>query len=164
MNFTEPPWVAEARKDLGVREIKGPAHEARILQMWRDAKLSGIKSELVPWCAGAACAWLERSGHRSPRADSAASFLTWGRKLDHPEVGCITIFSRPGGNHVAFTLARDAGGDLVCIGGNQADSVSIATFARTRVIGHRWPSTHPIPEAGALPPYTAAVGRSTKEA
>lgn len=162
--LVEPPWVVEARRLLGIKEIKGPLHQEEILQLWVDSKLSGIKNDEVPWCAAFTNACLERAGIRSPRKDSAKSYLDWGLKLDHPEPGCIAVFSRAGGNHVAFAIARDGGGDLVCIGGNQSDAVNISTFDRSRVIGYRWPTVYPMSNMGMLPPYSAAVARSTREA
>lgn len=34
------PWIAEARKLIGVGEVKGAKHSPEILQMWRDIKLA----------------------------------------------------------------------------------------------------------------------------
>jgi uncharacterized protein (TIGR02594 family) len=158
----EPAWLTEARKHLGLHEQKGAQHAAEILQMWRDIKRGGIKDDETPWCAAFVGACLERAGIDSTRFESAKSYLDWGVKLDRPTVGCIAVISRPGGDHVFFVLARDAGGDIVGLGGNQSDAVSIATFDRTRVRGYRWPVGQPLPETHALPAMTAAV--STREA
>ena len=150
------PWVVEALRDLGVRETKGSHHTAEVLQMWKDAKLSGIKNDEIPWCAGAMCAWLERAGIRSPRADSARSFATWGKGLDQPEYGCIVVFTRDGGGHVGIVVGQDSKGNLLILGGNQGDMVKVAAFKRDRVSAYRYPEI-------ALP-VCSPVDFSTSEA
>lgn len=136
----EPKWLQEARKLIGLREIKGPNHAPEILQMWRDIKRSGIKDDETPWCAAFVGAMLERAGIRSSRFESARSYLTWGDQLVEPIVGCVVVFSRDGGGHVGFCVGQDASGNLLILGGNQADAVNIRAFPRTRVTGYRWPS------------------------
>lgn len=46
----EPSWLAEARKWIGLIEIKGARHAPEILQMWRDIKRGGIRDDETPWC------------------------------------------------------------------------------------------------------------------
>lgn len=152
----EPPWLEQARRHMGLREIKGPQHAAEIVQMWRDIKRSGIKTDEVPWCAAFVGACLERTGFLSTRFESASSYRTWGVKLDHPEVGAVAVVARPGGAHVFFVVGRDQGGDIVGLGGNQADAVGFATFARTSIQCYRWPTEVAPPEPAPLPPITAA--------
>lgn len=74
----EPKWVGIARTYLGVQEIKGPQHNPKILDLWKNAKLGGIKNDEIPWCAGFVGGVLEMAGIRSTRADSARSYLDWG--------------------------------------------------------------------------------------
>ena len=157
----EAPWLTEARKHVGLREIKGPAHAAEILAFWREIRRGGIKDDETPWCAAFVGACLERAGIVSSRFEGAASYLKWGVKLDHPEVGCIAVISRPGGDHVFFVVARDAGGNIVGLGGNQNDAVGLATFDRARVRGYRWPVGYALPAAAPLPPMSVAM--ATKE-
>lgn len=49
--MAEPKWLVEARRYIGEREIKGPKHNPKILQMWKDIKRGGIKDDETPWCA-----------------------------------------------------------------------------------------------------------------
>lgn len=144
--MTEPKWLQEARKLIGLREIKGPNHAPEIIQMWRDIKRSGIKDDETPWCAAFVGAMLERVGIRSSRFESARSYLTWGDQLVEPLPGCIVVFSRDGGGHVGFCIGQDAAGNLLILGGNQSDAVNIRAFPRTRVTGYRWPSGVMLPE------------------
>lgn len=140
--MTEPRWLALARTYLGVAEIKGEQHNQKILDLWKAAKLGGIKNDEIPWCAGFVGGILELSGIRSSRADSARSYLEWGIKLGGPALGAIVVFERGAtSGHVGFIVGRDKKANLVVLGGNQGDKVSIAPFAADRVIGYRWPSS-----------------------
>jgi uncharacterized protein (TIGR02594 family) len=151
----ETPWLTEARKHLGLRETKGPQHAAEILQFWKDIKRGGIRDDETPWCAAFVGAMLERAGIASSRFESAKSYLAWGQKLDNPELGCIVVFSRDGGGHVGFVVGRDPAGNLMVLGGNQADAVNVRAFPRSRVTGYRWPAGYALPEAAPLPPLAA---------
>jgi uncharacterized protein (TIGR02594 family) len=153
----EPAWLVEARKLVGLKEIKGPQHAPEILQMWRDIKRGGIKDDETPWCAAFVGAMLERAGIRSSRFESARSYLDWGQVISEPVLGCVVVFSRQGGGHVGFCVGRDKGGNLLILGGNQADAVNVRVFPVYRVTGYRWPTgvllpTDPLPliEGGQL--------------
>ncbi len=151
MATSEPIWLTEARKHIGTREIKGVAHEPKILQFWKAIKRGGIKDDETPWCAAFVGACLESVGLMSSRFESAKSYLQWGARLASPEVGCIAVFEREGGGHVGFVVGRDEAGRLMILGGNQGDEVRIRAFAAWRVGGLRWPQAVPLPEAAPLP-------------
>lgn len=159
---TDPRWVAEARKNLHVREIKGPQHCPEILQYWRDIKRGGIKDDETPWCAAFVGAMLERVGIQSTRFESARSYLTWGTELREPVPGCIVVFTRDGGGHVGFVVGQNENRDLLVLGGNQSDAVNIRAFPRARVTGFRWPAGEALPGDVRLPVTTAQ--KSTSEA
>lgn len=156
------PWIAEARKLIGVSEVKGVKHAPEILQMWRDIKRGGIKDDETPWCAAFVGAMLERAGIKSSRFESAKSYLAWGIKLDQPVTGCIVVFTRDGGGHVGFVIGQDKAANLQVLGGNQGDAVNVRTFSRERVTGYRWPAGVPLPIDPL--PVLAAASLSTKEA
>ncbi|EBX2183617.1 TIGR02594 family protein [Salmonella enterica subsp. enterica serovar Aba] len=136
----EPSWLVEARKNIDVREIKGPQHAPQILQYWRDIKRGGIKDDETPWCAAFVGAMLERAGIPSSRFESAKSYLEWGNALKEAAYGCVAVLSRAGGGHVGFVVGRNAAGDLMILGGNQADAVNIKAFPCPRVSDYRWPA------------------------
>lgn len=71
-------WLDEARKYLGLKEMKGPKHAQAILDMWKAIKRGGIKDDETPWCAAFVGACLERVGILSTRFESAKSYLSWG--------------------------------------------------------------------------------------
>ena len=151
----EVAWLTEARKHIGLKEIKGDKHHPEIVQFWKDIKRGGIKTDEVPWCAAFVGAMLERVGVKSTRFESAKSYLDWGQLLALPVVGCIVIFTREGGGHVGFVVGRDTKGNLLVLGGNQGDEVNIRSFPVSRVSGYRWPIDRPIPKE-PLPTLSAA--------
>ncbi|ECF1703339.1 TIGR02594 family protein [Salmonella enterica subsp. enterica] len=159
--MSDPKWIVEARKNLDVKEIKGARHAPEILQYWKDIQRGGIKDDETPWCAAFVGAMLERSGIQSSRFESAKSYLDWGNPLQEPAYGCIAVLTRSGGGHVGFVVGRNAAGDLMILGGNQADAVNIKAFPRSRVSGYRWPAGQAdIPQV--LPLFSAE--KSTSEA
>lgn len=155
-------WIVEARKHIGLREIKGAEHNPEILRMWKDIKRGGIKDDETPWCAAFVGATLERVGIKSSRFESAKSYTSWGTALHDPAYGCIVTFTRDGGGHVGFVVGQDANRNLLVLGGNQGDAVNIRAFPRSRVTSYRWPAGEPGPESYKLPLQNAQT--STSEA
>lgn len=144
----EFPHIAEARKHIGLQEIKGAQHNPEIVQMWKDIKRGGIKDDETPWCAAFVGAMLERVGIRSTRFESARSYLDWGIPMDVPSYGCVAVFTREGGGHVGFVVGQTRNGNLLILGGNQSDAVNIKAFNRDRVSGYRWhPAFGPVPKS-----------------
>lgn len=162
MTLSELPWIKYARAQIGVREIKGPKHNSIIVQMWKMIKRGGIKDDETPWCAAFVGACLEAVGVTSSRFESASSYLEWGVKC--PFIyGAIAVIKRTGGSgyHVGFVVGVSARGNVLILGGNQGDTVSIAEFARERLVATRWP--YGLPITLQPPPIGGAVGLSTKE-
>ncbi|MBT0366451.1 TIGR02594 family protein [Morganella morganii] len=159
--MTEPKWITEARKEVGISELLGTGQKA-IDQMWVDSKLRGLvgTARKVPWCAGFVNACLERAGIRSTRSDSSRSYLSFGDALKEPAYGCIVTFSRTGGGHVGFVVGKTESGQLMVLGGNQSDAVNIKAFGTDRVTGYRWPPGEPV-DNRPLPVGNAAL--SVKE-
>lgn len=161
--MTTAAWVAEAKKHIGLSEIKGPQHRAEILQFWKDIKRGGIKDDETPWCAAFVGAMLERVGVKSSRFESAKSYLQWGRTLSEPVAGCIVVFTREGGGHVGFLMGKDKEGNLLVLGGNQKDAVNVREFPVARATGYRWPLEIPVP-VGDLPVFADGAPPSVTEA
>jgi uncharacterized protein (TIGR02594 family) len=153
----DPKWVEKARTFIGLDEIAGSEHSPEILQMWKDIKRGGIKTDEVPWCAAFVGSMLERSGIISTRFEGAKSYLTWGRKIGQPVYGCIVVFERDGGGHVGFVVGVDSKGNLLVLGGNQGNEVNIKAFGVDRVVGYRWPENEPIGGQQVLAVGTADI-------
>lgn len=141
---SDPKWLELARAEIGTHEVKGSEDNPSIMAYYRDAGFPEIKSEAVSWCAGFTGAMLERSGVPSAKTLSARDYLTWGKKLDKPQLGCVCVFSRGDPRswqgHVGFWLGEQ-NGKIELLGGNQADGVSITHMPKSRLLGYRWPVT-----------------------
>jgi uncharacterized protein (TIGR02594 family) len=149
---TDPPWFELALDEIGTREIAGTRSSPAIMEYAHDAKLSfNYDSDETPWCAVFACAMLERAGYRSPRSAWARDFLKWGEAC-RPYVGCVVVLSRgEDSGHVGFYYGTDDKGRIQVLGGNQSDSVCLATFSPDRVLGYRTPH-RPAPKVYTPPP------------
>lgn len=147
----EPLWLRRARDLVGLKEISGPMHEPRVLQLWRDARMPYVHDDETAWCAAFVGAMLEVSMATSTRLPNARSYENWGlnvlsdtgrRDITSIPLGAICVFDRPPNawqGHVAFATGRTERGEIVCLGGNQKNSVSIAPFSDARLIAARWP-------------------------
>ena len=148
----QPVWMAEAWQRLGTREVPGASNSRAILDFFRDAGRSDITRDEVPWCAAFVGACLERSDRPATGSLLARSYLGWGEVLDHPRLGAVAVLSRgsdPGAGHVGFWIG-ETDDELVLIGGNQTDAVTVDTFAKDRLLGLRWPRAD-TPEAPSIP-------------
>ncbi len=138
----EPDWMTIARRDIGQTELAGNADNPRIVAYYRDVGHSEIADDEVAWCAAFVGSCLERSGVKSTRSLLARSYLKWGEPLDQPTPGCVAVFSRgsdPQAGHVGFYFAALHDGIQV-LGGNQSNSVRIASIPSARLLGYRWPT------------------------
>lgn len=137
------PWMREADRWIGLREIKGSRHEPQIVSWWEKTK-QAFRDDETPWCAAFVGGVLEECGIPSTRSAAARSYERWGTKLDSPLYGAVAVFWRGSKSgwqgHVAFVAGVTKAGDLLCLGGNQSDAVTVAKFDRARLLGFRWPA------------------------
>lgn len=155
---TEPAWLAEARRHIGVREIKGPKHNSVIVGWLRALKAWWADDE-TPWCGVFVAHCIAHCGYGLPKHwYRAKAWLDWGVAIADPVVGAVVIFERAGGGHVAFVAGRDSAGNLVCIGGNQGDMVKASPFSRSRVVGYRIPHDMALPAMPRPLPLIASTG------
>lgn len=165
----EPCWLRRARMEIGVTEIPGSRHNARILTYWELTKLY-FKTDEIAWCAGFVGAMIELCGLRSTRSGMARSYSqsSFFRKIDKPVKGCIVVFwrgSRSGTlGHVGFYTGRDQYGNIMVLGGNQSDAVNIKPFDTDRVLGYYWPVGVPLPGEQAIETVISDGVLSTNEA
>ena len=139
--MTHPKWLELAWRDDGVREKKGSLSNPTVMRYYRDVGADWVKGDDVAWCAAFVGSCLERGGAGSTRSLMARSYLKWGRPLKYPKNGAVAVFSR-GSNkalgHVGFYVGENSR-SIFILGGNQSDSVRIATYPKSRLLGYRWP-------------------------
>jgi uncharacterized protein (TIGR02594 family) len=141
-------WLTLAKSYIGLSEVPGKEHNPKIVGWWKAIKATFIDDE-TPWCAAFVGGVLEECGIRSTRSAMARSYTKWGLPLAGPVVGAVVIFWRgsilgPSG-HVGFVVGKDRRGNLMVLGGNQGDKVSILPFNPTRILDFRWPEGVPLP-------------------
>ena len=132
-----------ARSLLGTKEVSGPAGNPRILEMYRSVGHEWVKDDAVAWCAAFVGHCLEKSGIRSTRLLTARSYLSFGQEIEPSKAreGDIVIFTRGSSawqGHVAFFVSATAT-QIKVLGGNQSNAVTMASYARSRLIGVRRP-------------------------
>jgi uncharacterized protein (TIGR02594 family) len=157
-SMPQPRWLDFAWADLGVAEIAGTRDNSRVVRYYADVGHPEVSNDEVAWCAAFLGACLERAGVGSTRSLLARSYLDWGVPIDEPRYGAIAVLSRgsdPTLGHVGF-LVGETGADVILLGGNQGDAVSVQAFPRSRLLGLRWPpassvTTSVIPDGAHAP-------------
>lgn len=145
----ELPWVAEARKHIGLKEISGSRHNPTIIEWLKE--IPKYSKAVKPWWADDEMAWcgtfvaavMGRSGRYVVpnwfRAKEWGDSTTMTR-LSKPAYGAIVTFGRQGGGHVGIVVGIDTRGRILVLGGNQSNAVNIMAFDPSRVLGYWWPS------------------------
>ncbi|MCW5708689.1 MAG: TIGR02594 family protein [Shinella sp.] len=152
---TEPIWMREARRYLGLREIVGRGSNSTIMT-WAK-RLGGWVASFyadddIPWCGLAVAAWVAVTLPQEALPSNPLGALNWrtfGISLPAPSVGAILVFKRPGGGHVGLYVGEDATHYHV-LGGNQSNSVSITRIERSRLVAIRYPKTGGNPIGGRV--------------
>jgi uncharacterized protein (TIGR02594 family) len=131
------PWIDVALKEMGTKEKVG-GENPRIIE-YHSATTLKAKEDEVPWCSAFVSWCLEKSGTKSTKNAWARSYLGWGVKLDKPKFGCVLVFSRgKQSGHVGFYVGENLLFYKV-LGGNQNNSVSVASYPKFKLLGARWP-------------------------
>jgi uncharacterized protein (TIGR02594 family) len=139
----EARWLNEAWRELGEAERAGARENPRIVAMFRDVGHPEVVRDETAWCAAFCGACLERAGIASTRSLLARSYLKWGASLIAPRIGAIAVLTRgsdPGKGHVGFWLG-ETDDDVILLGGNQKNAVSVQRFPKSRLLALRWPGT-----------------------
>lgn len=158
------PWMKEAVRHVGLKEIHGRQHAPQI-QKWLTLIGAPWRDDETPWCSTYVCGVLESVGIKSWRSAYARSGLNWknGGISRDPVFGAIVIFERgPKSGHVGFVVGVDKFGNIMVLGGNQGDMVSVKPFPRSRVLGYRFPLGFPLQTT--LPLIASSGKVSTNEA
>jgi uncharacterized protein (TIGR02594 family) len=134
----ELKWIAEARKYIGLKEIKGSRHNPIILS-WLKKLKAWWNDDEHPWCGLFVGYCLQEANVPIPKHwYRALDYLNYGTRLIQPAYGCVAVKSRKGGGHVCFVVGQTKEGKLVCLGGNQNDSVSYALYDKEDFEAFMW--------------------------
>jgi uncharacterized protein (TIGR02594 family) len=137
----EPPWLLHARTQIGVREIGNTNESPTILGWLKGLGWGWLKR--APWCGVFVAEMLRQSGITPSKTGfRAKDWLNWGKPCE-PTLGSICVLDREGGGHVFFPT-KISQSFIWGIGGNQGNAVNEGKFARSRVLGYRWPAMLPV--------------------
>ncbi len=92
------------------------------------------------WCAAFVNGVLGSTGVEGTDSLLARSFLNFGEAVDEPQRGDVVVLRRGSEawmGHVGFFAGYDDRGNILVLGGNQRNSVSIAPYAADRLLGFR---------------------------
>lgn len=136
--YPELAWIAEARKHIGLKEIKGSKHEPVIITWLKKLKAWWFEDESA-WCGTYVAHCLHIAGVPYPKHwYRALDYLNYGSKLKKPCYGCVAVKKRTGGGHVCFVVGKTEDDRLVCLGGNQGDKVSYAMYKASDFEAFMW--------------------------
>jgi len=139
-----PNWVQIAIKEIGVKEIKGPKHNPRVIEYMNATKWGKwVHDDETPWCAGFIGWVMVEAGYGDFIPDyslGAKSWLNFGVSAGKPVFGAIAVKSRKGGGHVGIVVGENKKrGTLYILGGNQSDAVCVKEYPRNVWIDFRVP-------------------------
>jgi uncharacterized protein (TIGR02594 family) len=145
----EPKYLVIARKEIGVHEVRG-GENPRILEYFR-ATTFPAKEDEIAWCSAFINWCMKQAGISGTHSAAARSWLTWGKAITVPQIGCVCVIQQKvagkdpatgstSGFHVALWLG-EKDGFVSLLGGNQSDQVKISQFPldKYKVQGYRLP-------------------------
>lgn len=157
------PWLEEARRLMGTREVPGPGSNAAI-EDWARGLGIPYRHDDIPWCGLFVAHCIGATLPREPLPAhplGARNWIRFGRPCE-PGLGSVLVFWREsrtsGKGHVGFYRGEDERGFYV-LGGNQSDAVNVKRLPRAQLLGARWPAT-----AGDDPPASAVSLRLDDDA
>jgi len=134
-------WYSLALEEMGQRERPGDEHNPRILQYHMSTSIKSTEDE-VSWCSAFVNWCIINSGKKGTNSAVARSWLKWGKQLDKPKIGAITVLWRKSRyswqGHVGFFVSQ-SDTHISLLGGNQHDRVCISSYEKQRLLGYRWP-------------------------
>ena len=128
---------------LGLEEWPGARHNPAIVEFAKTVGHGWVQDDETPWCASFVGAVLSQLGLPHTGRLNARSYLDWGDEvpLERAHRGDIVVFwrgSRDGWKgHVGFYEGVDRQGNILVLGGNQGNRVSIAPYSRERLLSVR---------------------------
>ena len=136
---TSTDLIRTAESALGLNENK---QRALVSQYLAEGGVN-IDPSQTAWCAAFVNATLSKTGLDGTGALNARSFLNWGEEVTTPQLGDVVVLSRgtdPNLGHVGFFKGFDAQGNILILGGNQGDEVSVKSYSADRLLGYRRPA------------------------
>lgn len=148
-DFSPYPWMEFALREYGIRGI---SRRGRTVNVTAYLKATGVgrSNDETAWCSAFVNWCLLMASFPGTGKANARSWLDWGGvTLDFPVYGSVVVLwrgSRDGWlGHVGFFVGMQ-GDNLLLLGGNQGNAVSVRPYSKLRVLGMRWIEGFPVPE------------------
>ena len=130
-------WIKEARKHVGLKELNGTNKHPTIDSWAKDLGASWVIGQA--WCGTFVAYCLKKNNIAIPKHwYRALDYVNAGAKLTKPCYGCVAVKTRNGGGHVCFVVGKNKDGKLICLGGNQGDSVCYVAYDASVFQEFRW--------------------------
>lgn len=130
-----------AARWLGLEEWTGKdSNNPAIVEFFKDAGHDWVQDDETPWCAAFVNSVLKDCSLKGTGKLNARSFMDWGEpvRFSTAELGDIVVFWREKRTswkgHVAFFAGFDHNGDVLALGGNQGNAVTVQSYPRERVL------------------------------
>ena len=129
--------IAIASRFIGMTE---DADKAELSAYIKTGGLS-VNPDNTAWCAAFVGAVLAEAGMKGTGQLNAKSYLQWGVKTETPKIGDVVVLWRGSREdwrgHVGFFNGFDPDGNILILGGNQDDKVSVESFHPSRILAYR---------------------------
>lgn len=125
-----PKYMLIANAELGQQEVAGAEDNPRIVEYHSVTTYKATNDE-TPWCSSFVNWVMFKAEIARTKSASALQWREWGIKVPPRNVkyGDVIIWDHGHGRgHVAFYIGRDTSGDVIALGGNQGNSVTIGRF------------------------------------
>ena len=146
-----PLWLEAGLKFVGLKEGAGTADNKTIID-WAKDEGGDIAAEYthdsIPWCSLFANMIMTKAGIKGTETLWALDWAgKWpSLKILGPAVGAMAPMVRSGGGHIICVVGKDQHGNIMGLGGNQSDKVSVVPFPMSRLNkGFWWPKSVPLP-------------------
>ena len=145
--MNKPNWISIAEGEIGQKEKAGAQHNPRIIEY--HATTGGFKDDETAWCSSFVNWVMKKAGQGGTNSAGAVSWARWGKKVEQPAYGAIAVIDWDGPGpgwkgHVGFVVGKQ-GSSVLLLGGNQSNSVNVATFGTSKIIAYVYPSNFEIP-------------------
>ena len=141
-----------ARSYLGTKELKGSADNPKIMEMYRTVGHDWVEHDEVAWCAAFVGHCLEKAGLRVHAQAQCALLPHLGREGRGPRAGegrrrrRVHARRQRCDRAMSPSSSRQRASQIEVLGGNQSDGVTIARYAKSRLLGIRRPLRSDAPQ------------------
>jgi|SRR5688572_27196454 len=142
----DPPWLAIARAEVGVRMYPPGSSNPRITEYHADTNIASYDDK-ASWCSSFINWSLGQVGILGTKSALVRSWLEWGEALKQPVLGCVAVLWREEPTswkgHVGYYLHHDSE-YIYLLGGNQLEAVREHFYPVASVLSYRWPQGIPL--------------------